>query len=382
MSRTLDAPTAVGTSTYPSATAMAWQGYGHAHQVVAVPGVRLAPGDALIAVELATICGSDLHTVRGKRPAPSPLVLGHELVGTVVEAGRGAKTTAGKRLEAGDRVIFSQTVACGRCVRCRRGLPQQCLVAQRYGHERMRRGWELSGGFATHVHVLAGTAIVAVPASVPAAALAPLSCAGATAVAAIDAASAVAPLCDEVVIVSGAGMLGLTITAMAKQAGARVVVSEPLASRRELALAFGADAVADPSTAGRVGSLRSVLHRLGRRGDSARVAIDASGASAAVRALVDSVDAGGVVVLAGSSVPDGELVLEPDRLVSRMLTIRGVEHYSAQQLERAAEFAVASWQSLPLAEQVGRVFPLAQASEALEFALTDATPRVGVAPYV
>ncbi len=381
MSRLLEAPAVPGRASFPSATAMAWQGFGHAHQAVAVPGVRLGPGDALVAVELATICASDLHRLRGLRAADSPVVLGHEQVGTVVDVARGAKTSTGSRLETGMRVVWSQTIACGRCIRCRRGLPQLCLTAQRYGHERMRRGWELSGGFATHVHVRAGSAMVPVPASVPATVLAPLSCAGATAVAALEAASAVVPLCDEVVVVSGAGMLGLTVVALAKQAGARVVVSEPVASRRERAVAFGADAVADPAHPGRAGSLRAVLHRLGRRGDSLRVAIDTSGATASVRGLVDTVDAGGVVVLAGSTMPDGQLVLRPDRVVERMLTVRGVNHYTAAQLERAVRFAVGEWERVPLAEQVGRVFPLAEVSDALDFASADAVPRVGVAPY-
>lgn len=381
MSRLLESPAPSGQASFPSATAMVWQGVGHAHEAVAVPGVRLAPGDALVAVELATVCGSDLHTLRGDRAASAPLVLGHEHVGTVVDTTRGAKSVDGTRLQIGDRVVWSQTVACGRCIRCRRGLPQLCLTAQRYGHERMRRGWELSGGFATHVHVRAGTATVQVPASVPAEALAPLSCAGATAVAALDAASAIVPLHDEVVVVGGAGMLGLTVTALATRAGAHVVVTEPLSSRRELALAFGADAVVDPDAVARSSSLRAVLHRRGRRGDSARIAIETSGATSSVGALVDTVDAGGVVVIAGSSVSDGELPLEPRRVASRMLTVRGVHHYTGEQLERAVAFAVDAWRELPLAAQVGRVFPLHETSAALDFALRSEMLRVGVSPY-
>ncbi|MHA7985142.1 alcohol dehydrogenase catalytic domain-containing protein [Rathayibacter sp. CAU 1779] len=381
MSRLLEAPPPTGQASFPAATAMVWQGVGRGHLAVAVPGVRLAPGDALVAVELATVCGSDLRTVRGDRQASTPLVLGHEQVGTVVDVARGAKTSSGAKLGIGDRVVWSQTVSCGRCIRCRRGLPQLCLTVQRYGHERMRRGWELSGGFATHVHVRAGTAIVPVPSTVPAEVLAPLSCAGGTAVAALDAACDVVTLCDEVVIVSGAGMLGLIITALAKRAGARVVVSEPRAERRDLALAFGADAVTEPASASRSGSLKSALHRMGRRGDTVRIAIEASGAGTAVRELVESVDAGGVVVLAGSSVPDGELVVEPAALTSRMLTLRGVDHYTSGQLERAVDFAVECWQSVPLAAQVGRVFGLADASEALAAAAGGASPRVAVAPF-
>lgn len=60
----------------PPPTAMAWMKVGVAHQLMAVPEVYLAPGDALVAIEFATVCGSDLHTVSGRRSAPVPVVLG------------------------------------------------------------------------------------------------------------------------------------------------------------------------------------------------------------------------------------------------------------------------------------------------------------------
>ena len=164
--RVVDRPASLGkgVSVYPSATAMVWPGEGSMHEAVAVPGVRLSPGDVLVEIELATVCDSDLHTLLGHRPAPTPLVLGHEQVGRVVALGRGgAKTTDGLRVSLGERIVWSAAVPCGRCARCRRGLPQKCLALQKYGHERMRRGWELSGGFATHAHILDGTPMVSVP---------------------------------------------------------------------------------------------------------------------------------------------------------------------------------------------------------------------------
>jgi len=72
----------------PSPVAMVWNEAGRPHEALAVPGVRLSPGEALVEVELATICGSDVRTVHGGRPAPVPLVLGHEQVGRVI-AGHG-----------------------------------------------------------------------------------------------------------------------------------------------------------------------------------------------------------------------------------------------------------------------------------------------------
>ena len=71
----------------PPALAKVWTGVGAPFETMAVPGVVLGAGDVIVAVELATICGSDVHTVAGHRPAPTPLVLGHEYVGRIVAIG-------------------------------------------------------------------------------------------------------------------------------------------------------------------------------------------------------------------------------------------------------------------------------------------------------
>ncbi|GIT78929.1 alcohol dehydrogenase [Leifsonia sp. LS1] len=369
----------MGVSVYPSATAMVWPGEGHRHEAVAVPGVRLAPGDVLVEIELATVCGSDVHTVLGHRSAPTPLVLGHEQVGRVVALGRGgAKTTDGHRVALGERVVWSVAVPCGRCVRCRRGLPQKCLTVQKYGHERMRRGWELSGGFATHTHILDGTPIVAAPDDLPAAVLAPASCSTATVAAALEAASEIVPLDGALVLIAGAGMLGLTATAMATEAGARVVVSDPVPARREAALAFGAAAVADPRAAADApAGLATALGRAGGRAAAPTIALELSGTAAALRSLLTAVDVGGVLVLVGSAFPGPDLTVSPEQLARRLLTIRGVHNYAPRHLEQAVRFLAGGGRAYPFAEQVGMIFPLAEVDAALQ---ATGHSRVGVRP--
>ncbi|ANF31781.1 alcohol dehydrogenase [Leifsonia xyli] len=369
----------MGVSVYPSATAMVWPGEGRAHEAVAVPGVRLAPGDVLVEVELATVCGSDLQTVQGHRQAHAPLVLGHEQVGRVIALGRGgAKTTDGHRVTLGERVVWSVAVPCGRCARCRRGLPQNCLNLQKYGHERMRRGWELSGGFATHTHILEGTPLVRVPDDIPAEVLAPASCSTASVAAALEAASQIVPLDGALVLVAGAGMLGLTATAMATDAGARVVVSEPVPERREAAKAFGAVAVTDPTPgADPALSLPAVLAKAGGRAAAPTVALELSGDPTAVRSLLDAVDVGGVLVLVGSVTPGPELVIAPEQLVRNLLSIRGVHNYAPRHLEQAVRFLAEAWQRYPFAEQVGETVRLAEIDRAL---VPSTHPRVAVRP--
>ena len=421
--RVLEPPLRVGTglSVYPAATAMVWPGEGHPHEAVAVPGVQLGPGEALVEVELATICDSDVHSFLGERPAPTPLILGHEQVGRVVALGQGgAKSTDGRRLSIGSRVVWSVAVPCGRCVRCRRGLGQKCLDLHRYGHERMRRGWELTGGFATHVHVLASTPIVVVPEEVPAVVLAPASCSTATAAAALQAAAEITPLPDSLIVVAGAGMLGLTVTAMASDAGAHVVVIEPDERRRTAALAFGARAVVDARAVASNGSgsnaargsglngsaphgargsgshgsvshgaasggsttsrLAAALQRAGGRGTSCTIGIETSGTRGAALQLLDAMDIGGVVVLAGSASPGPEIPLDPDQLARRLLTVRGVHDYSPQHLERAIAFLTDAWRRFPFADQVRHTVPLRLIDEALELATSGVAPRIAVSP--
>ncbi|WP_157427245.1 alcohol dehydrogenase catalytic domain-containing protein [Agromyces salentinus] len=367
----------------PSPVAMVWNEPGRPLEALAVPGVHLCAGEALVEVELATVCGSDVHTVLGHRPAPTPLVLGHEQVGRVVALGPGAVRADGSPLELGDRVVWSVTVSCGECDRCARGLTQKCRRLAKYGHERVHRGWELSGGFATHVQLRAGTATVRVDEDLPATVAAPASCATATAVAAVDAASARVDLEDAVVLVTGGGMIGLSSAVIAAEAGAVVIVSEPDAARRAFARRLGVHTVDPRARAGTPDRLGTVLAALADDGEPPRevlVGIEASGSAAGVRTVVSTVATGGVAVLVGSVSGGTELCVDPESIVRRLLTITGVHNYTASHLEQAVAFLERSWRILPLDEMVGPTHALAMLDLALEEAASGEHIRVGVAP--
>ena len=365
-----------------AAEAMVWSGVGLPLECVAVPGVLLRPGDVLVEVELATVCGSDVHTVLGHRLADKPVVLGHEQVGRIIAIGDQADAANGMPLRLGQRVVWSVTVSCGTCPRCRRGLPQKCIELAKYGHERMRRGWELSGGFATHVQVRSGTAIVVVDEQVPATVLAPASCATATVVAALGAASALVSLAGATVLVTGAGMLGVTACAMATDAGAVVVVSDPDAARRQLALAFGAAAVADPgapceSPTG-VANVLSALQLAGAAEPT--IALELSGARPAVQSALDLIGIGGVVVLVGSVSPGEPVRIDPESIVRRLVTVRGVHNYAPADLQQAVTYLSGAWHRHPFSALVGPTFNLTKADAALALAATARHARVGLTP--
>lgn len=357
--------------------AQVFRGAGVPFEAVAVPELLLAHGEAVVAVELATICGSDVHTVQGNRPAPLPLVLGHEQVGRVVALGpgRAPRTVDGREVKIGQRIVWGVAIDCGRCRYCQAGLPQKCVSLQKYGHARMARGWELSGGFASHVHLRARTPIVVVGEEAPAELLAPASCSTATVMAALAAARAIRPLAGAVVAISGCGMLGLTAVVAAVAEGATVVATDPDRDRRDSALEFGAAAVGDGTADGLHQALRKVP--AGRSGYA--IALELSGAPSAVQSLLAAGDIGAVLVLVGSVAPTSTVAVDPEQVVRRMLTIRGVHNYAPEHLLQAVRFLERP-ESAELATLVGDVHPLDRIESAMLHARAHSSVRVGLRP--
>ncbi|OZM78074.1 zinc-binding dehydrogenase [Pseudonocardia sp. MH-G8] len=342
-----------------------WDGVGEPFTVVpaAVPHVP-GPGEVLVEIDLATVCGSDLHTVAGHRASPAPGVLGHEQVGHVVAVGPGvpARYVDGAPVVPGARVVWSVTSSCGACVRCRRDMPQKCLQLRKYGHEPLDEAAPLTGGFATHCVVLPGTAIVAVPDDVPDAVAGPASCATATVAAVLAAAGPVVP--GARALVSGAGMLGLTAVAMLAQAGAHVLAVDPDAARRAQARRFGAAEVAPD----------------GADAADVDVAVELSGAAEAVNSCLDALAVGGVAVLAGSVSPGPAVPLDPERLVRGLHRVVGVHNYRPGDLQAAVDFLAAHHRTYPFAELVGGRYRLDEIDEAVASARRGPAPRQAVVP--
>jgi 2-desacetyl-2-hydroxyethyl bacteriochlorophyllide A dehydrogenase len=234
-------------------------------------------GDVLIDVEACGISGTDLNILT--RPPGHPcrlgVVMGHEFVGIVAEAGADVKS-----LRAGDRVVVEPNVNCGSCRWCHRGLVNHC-------EHFTTHGIFIDGGLAPQVAVTA-RACHRIAHSVPAhvAALAePLSCV-------VHGTHLARVQPGETVAVVGAGPTGLLFCALLDLAGATVVAIEPSPLRRSLALTMGAVAALDPEgedVRGRVLDMTA--------GFGADATIDAVGSQMGV--CLDLVRKGGRVVLFG-----------------------------------------------------------------------------------
>lgn len=336
-----------------------------------VPLPRPARGETLVRVLGCTLCGSDLHTLEGRRAAPVPTVLGHEIVGQIAIFGDETEHTdlAGHPLIVGDRVTWSIVAHCGECFFCTHGLPQKCVRAVKYGHEAMKPGRELLGGLAEHCLLVQGTSLVRLPAVLPLEVACPASCATATIAAALEAAGDVAG-CS--VGVLGAGLLGLTACAMVRARGAsEVICVEVQPARRELALRFGAtQAIAPEEFSGVISRTTS-----GRGMDAV---LELSGSPAAFDAAWPLVRIGGTVVLVGSVFPSPPVSLPLEQIVRRHLTLRGIHNYAPSHLLAAVDFLTKHHDQFPFAELVSEWHPLENVSLAIQRAKQPGHIRVGV----
>ena len=108
--------------------------------------------EILVEISLATVCGSDVHTWLGHRPFPTPCILGHEMVGKIIEMGSKIKEDyVGNLLKINDKIVWSMTVGCNNCFFCKTGLPQKCYDMFKYGHVRSDLDQHFTGGFAKYV---------------------------------------------------------------------------------------------------------------------------------------------------------------------------------------------------------------------------------------
>ncbi|HMA46727.1 MAG TPA: zinc-dependent alcohol dehydrogenase family protein [Frankiaceae bacterium] len=279
--------------------------------------------DALVRVDAVTICGTDLHILKGDVPAVTPgRILGHEAVGTVTEVGAGVKD-----VRPGDRVLVSCISACGRCRYCRE---------QRYGQCLGGGGWILGhlvdGTQAEQLRVpFADTSTYRVPAGVRDEDVLMLADILPTSYEVGVRNGRVGP--GDVVAVVGAGPIGLAAILGARLYTPRHVVALDLADARlEAAKQFGADVVVDNGREDAVARIRELTDGLG-----ADVVIEAVGVPASFELCTELVRPGGTVANIGVHGKPATLHLE--RLWIRDVTIATglVDTYSTPTLLRLLE---------------------------------------------
>jgi L-iditol 2-dehydrogenase len=202
-----------------------------------VPVPEIGPGELLVRVEACGICHTDLKKVEHNL-LPPPRIFGHETAGVVVKTGGGTNGFV-----PGDRVIAFHHVPCGECFYCRRKLYAQCPVYKKVG---VTAGFEpAGGGFAEYVRVMdwiVRRGVEKFDSAVPferACFVEPVNTC-LKAVVRMDAQP------DETALILGQGPIGLLFTMLVRRSGARVVATDTIPRRLEVAARLGAEETWDP----------------------------------------------------------------------------------------------------------------------------------------
>ncbi len=267
-----------------------------------VPTPAAAVGEVVVDVELAGVCGTDLHLHDGGFFASFPLTPGHESVGSVREVGEGVE-----HVHVGQRVVVDNASACGRCAACSRGDALFC--------ERFRSlGVNAPGGFAGSL-VSPGHKVYAaddLPLDVAVFAE-PLACA----VHGMDVLG-LRPGAD--VLVVGSGTTGLLLTQLLVHGGAgRVTVAAPTEFKLGLARSYGADRVVHVTR----DAAETARALAGLQPQGFDVTVDVTGASSVVETLPSLTASNGTVFVYGMCDEDDRVALSPYDVFRRQLTVKG-----------------------------------------------------------
>src|SRR5215467_6989855 len=278
------------------------------------------PTDAIVRVETTTICGTDLHILKGDVPAVTDgRILGHEAVGTVAAVGSGVKTVA-----AGDRVLVSCITSCGTCRFCREGHAGQCL-----GGGGWILGHKIDGTQAEYVRVpFADLSTYPAPAGVADEDILMLSDILPTGYEVGVLNGAVRP--GDVVAVVGSGPIGLAAITGARLFSPGHIIAIDLAdSRLDAAKQFGADIAVNNAREDPLEVVRSLTDGLG-----ADVTIEAVGVPATFELAVALARPGGRIANIGVHGAPATLHLEDLWIRNITITTGLVDAYSTPTLLR------------------------------------------------
>lgn len=294
-------------------------------------------GRAVVRVQQAGLCGTDVKILDGDIPVTYPRVIGHEMVGEVVEA------PSGGRFDAGDRVLVDPTVSCGRCRLCRHDRAHLCTVGGLMGRD-------LDGGFADYLAV-SDAQLLAVPDDIDEADASLLQVLGTC----VHGQRLVEAFPGQTAVVVGLGVSGLLHLQLLRLRGLHPVIGVSR-SPDKLALArqLGATAVATPDDAADV-----VADALAGRGPD--LVVESVGKTATLRQAIELAPIGGTVLGFGTiSDTQGELPFY--QLYYKELAVISSRGARLRDYERAVELAAAG--DLELRALVTGSYPLEDAPAA------------------
>jgi L-iditol 2-dehydrogenase len=321
--------------------AAVWYG-GKDIRIEDVPKPRIAKDEVLVKVKAVGICGSELHAYEGvsQRRTP-PLIMGHEFSGEVVEIGKEVQN-----LKIGERVVVDPLKRCGVCIPCLRGQGNVCRNVRLFGlHE--------SGAFAEYISVPELNCYM-LPSNVTfeeGAMVEPFSVA-------FRAVNNTDVKLGDIVVVIGAGIIGLTVLQAAKAAGAgKLIVTDVVDYRLDFAKTLGADVTINSKAkdpAARVMELTD--------GSGADVVFEAVGLEATVQQGMQMLAIGGKLTIVGML--SKTMTLDVLSTVVRELQIRGSYAYAQDDFRRALKYIIS--RKINVKPLITNVLPLEKTKEGFE----------------
>ena len=339
----------------------------------------LAPGDVLVRITMAGVCGTDVHLHRGELNVPLPLIMGHETVGTIEATGGVVRDWLGNGLEPGDRVSWTVGMPCGACRYCRlHKLPSRCENRKAYGvNTPCDAAPHFLGGYAQVHHLRAGTAIFRLPDDLKSESLIGAGCALVTCVHGFEK----MPIrWAESVVVQGAGPVGLAAIAIAADAGARplIAIGGP-GERLERCRRFGADIVIDIDEAKDPAARREIVLRH-TAGLGADMVVECVGHPAAVAEGMELARDGGRLLVLGQYCDSGPTLLNPHHITRKELEVAGSYGSEPPHWARAISFLRARGERFPFHELITHRFPLDGVNEALDAVAAWRTGKAVILP--
>ncbi|QPL06145.1 MULTISPECIES: alcohol dehydrogenase catalytic domain-containing protein [Actinomyces] len=330
----------------------------HDMRIEEVPVPELEPGDVLIKVTGALLCGTDvrIYTGRKTRNVSLPSTLGHELAGEVADAS--GPLPEGVHMH--DQVCVYPLVPCGNCAACLKGHPNIC-------RNRVAFGYQLDGGLSQYVRVPAAARDNLIPinnvSALEAAIVEPVACA-------LNGQNLAKVAGADTVLVAGAGPLGLIHIRLAKAQGVKTVISvEPNTARHTIAADSGADVVLTPDD--------DVAERIRQIApDGVDVVIMAIGRPEALTPYLGVLAPGARISVFAGFNSDAVLELVANDIHYNEYEIVGASSCRLENFQQAAPMINDG--RLKVADLIGTQLPLARAAEAIDLAASGSDMRVGV----
>lgn len=311
---------------------------------VALPD--MGEDEVLVDVKAVGICTFEQGFYYGKSKG-FPFAGGHEICGVVEKAG----SKVAQDLKPGDKVIVLSLTRCGECYYCRKGYDNQCEHAM---DVQKIPGVDGPGGFAEKF-IAKGYEVFKIDESVPferGILAEPLAC--------VTHSMNVSGIgMGDYALVCGGGAMGIIHLLLAKQKGAKVIVSEPAKERRGKALEFGADYVIDPIHE----DLKAEVLKI-TNGRGVEKAFFTAGGKAAIEGAVQALAIRGTLVIYGGTGPEDDFAVNPKWFHYKEITITGVTKHTKETIRVAAELL--SLKELPLDKLITSRFPFEKIEDALK----------------